>query len=417
MTVLLEAPPAVDREHALLPFERLDAEAFQARYGPRPRATARLLAEVGAAGLTGRGGAGFPTARKLAAVRAGRRPVVVGNGTEGEPASFKDAALIDRNPHLVVDGALVAAELVGARRIVLAVGRGGGAGRALETALEERADAGRIEVVTAPERFVAGEESALVHFLNGGEAKPTATPPRPFERGVDGRPTLVQNVETLANLALVARYGSRWFAAAGTADEPGTVLATVTGAVARGGVLEVPLGSPLRGLFARCGGFTEPARAFLVGGYFGRWVVPDDGLRLSRAGLAAAGGTLGARAVVVLGASSCGVRETARVAGYMAAQSAGQCGPCVFGLGALADRLGTIARAEPGAPEAYSHLDRLARQIAGRGACAHPDGVLGFVASATTVFADEVALHLEGRCSARIDAPVLPTPNVDGRWR
>ena len=206
-----------------------------------------------------------------------------------------------------------------------------------------------------PERFVAGEESALVHWLNGGEAKPTRTPPRPFERGVGGRPTLVQNVETLANLALIARYGAGWYRAAGTAGEPGTVLATVAGAVTRPGVLEAPLGAPLAGLFARCGGLTEPAQAYLVGGYFGRFVPAVDGLCLSTASLAHHGGALGARTVVALGARSCGVAETARVARYLAGQSAEQCGPCVFGLRALADRLETIARGEPGAADAFAY--------------------------------------------------------------
>jgi NADH:ubiquinone oxidoreductase subunit F (NADH-binding) len=401
----------------LLPAERLSLEEFETRYGPRPAAGERLLRSVEESGLAGRGGAGFSTARKLRAVREARGAVVVANGTEGEPASRKDAVLLDRNPHLVIDGALLAAELVGSKRIVVAVGRHGSAASALESALAERRDAGDVNVASVPERFVAGEESALVHWLNGGEAKPTATPPRPFETGVDGRPTLVQNVETLAGLALVARYGPDWFRSTGTADEPGPVLATVAGAVRAPGVVDVPLGTPLEELFARCGGLAEPVSAYLVGGYFGRWVPPDPRLRLSRESLAAVGGTLGTRTVIALGSSSCGVVETARVAAYLAGESARQCGPCLFGLQALAGSLATIARCDPGARDALAGLEGLRRRAAGRGACAHPDGVVGFVASAVRVFDRELAEHLRGRCSARDHRPVLPTPAPKGGWR
>jgi NADH:ubiquinone oxidoreductase subunit F (NADH-binding) len=413
VSALLESPQAraaAPHGARLLPSgEPIHRHEFVRLYGKRPHATEALLGAVEAAGLTGRGGAGFPTATKLRAVRAGGGAVVVGNGTEGEPASAKDAVLMRLNPHLVIDGALTAADLVAARRVILAVARSS-ARKTLERALAERRDGERVAVVSVPERFVTGEESALVNALNGGPAAPTFTPPRPFESGVDGRPTLVLNVETLASLALVARWGPEWFRGAGTHAEPGTVLATVGGAVARAGVVEVPLGLPLEELFARCGGLTEPAQAYLVGGYFGRWVPADPGLRLSAASLAEAGGTLGARAVVALPRSSCGVVETARVAAYMSGQSAGQCGPCVFGLRELAERLVTIARGEPAAVDAYDRLPRLVGQIAGRGACAHPDGVIGFVASATRVFNREFEAHLSGRCTAHGRDPVLPIP-------
>src|SRR5439155_9614739 len=195
------------------------------RYGPLPSFARRpevLLDAVEESGLTGRGGAGFPTALKLQAVAAGRAPVVVANGTEGEPASRKDRVLMARNPHLVVDGVVAAMAAVGGDQGIVAVSnRSRSACAALTAALaERRSDARRIRLVSVPDRFVAGEETALVHFLNGGEAKPTFTPPRPFERGVGGRPTLVQNVETLANLALIARHGADWFRQAGTGDEP-----------------------------------------------------------------------------------------------------------------------------------------------------------------------------------------------------
>ena len=388
---------------------------FLSLYGACPGGGERLLDEIEASGLTGRGGAGFPTSRKLRAVRAGRGAVVLGNASEGEPVSHKDEVLIRLNPHLVIDGALLAGELVRARRVIIAVGREGAAGEQLERALGERRGA-HVEVADVPDRFVAGEESALVNQLQGGNAKPTSGP-RPFEKGIDGRPTLVQNVETLASLALIARRGGEWWRSAGTAAEPGAVLATVSGAVNLPGVLEAELGTTLSALLARCGGLSRPVQAYLVGGYFGRWVPAADDLLLSNASLAAVGGGLGARAIVALPEDACGVRETARVVGYMAAQSAEQCGPCVFGLRALAQRLSAVARCGPDAAEAYVRLSGLHRQIAGRGACAHPDGVLEFAASAARVFAAEFSAHLAGHCTAHGHEPVLPTPAPRGGWR
>ena len=374
------------------------------RYGPLRRLD---LGEVERSGLTGRGGAGFPTAVKLAAVAFRRRPVVVANGTEGEPASSKDAVLMAFNPHLVIDGVAAAMDTVGADEAYVAVARRAvSAARALQSALRERRDdAGRIRLVAVPDRFVAGEESALVNFLNGGDAKPTFTPPRPFERGIGSRPTLVQNVETLANLALIARFGAGWFRTVGTDAEPGTVLATVGGAVRRPGVVEVELGVPIREVVERCGGLAAPAEAVLVGGYFGSWLGRDAlDLPLSRASV-----PLGARALFFLPADACGVAESARVLRYLAGESAGQCGPCVFGLPAVAEAFEATAAGRPDARAALERLPRLSAQIARRGACAHPDGALRFADSALRVFEHEIELHLGGRCSAARREPLLPT--------
>jgi len=206
-----------------------DLAAHRARFGPLPADHGQLIARVEAAGLRGRGGARFPTAVKLAAVARRRRPIVVVNATEGEPASVKDKALLHRAPHLVLDGAAAAGAAVGAREVIVAVERSAVSTlQATEAAVGERRAAGIdrliVRVVGTPSRYVAGEETALIHWLNGGEAKPTLVPPRPFERGVNGRPTLVDNAETLAHLALIARFGPQWYRRAGTADDPGTTL-------------------------------------------------------------------------------------------------------------------------------------------------------------------------------------------------
>ncbi len=392
-------------------------------YGPLPELAGHsrsLLAAIEQSGLRGRGGAGFPTAIKLRAVASRRSPIVVANGTEGEPASAKDKVLLRHNPHLVIDGVLAAMAAVGAREAIIAVSLEARASRtSLEAALNERPAAKSIRVAAVPERFVAGEESALVHWLNGGDAKPTLTPPRPFERGVRGRPTLVQNVETLANIGLIARYGVDWFRETGTGEEPGTVLFTVGGSVRRPGVIEVELGTPLRQLVELAGGLTAQPQAFLVGGYFGTWIAAAGNLDtpLSESGLRPLGAALGARTLVVLPTNACGVLESARVARYLAGESAGQCGPCVFGLPAVADAMEAIAAGGTGAAAALDRLPRLQAQIARRGACAHPDGALRFVDSALTVFADEISRHLTGRCTAPHADPVLPTKSRSSNWR
>jgi NADH:ubiquinone oxidoreductase subunit F (NADH-binding) len=374
---------------------------------PRGRKARRELIEaVAASGLTGRGGAGFPTAIKLRAVADSRvRTVVVANGVEGEPPSAKDRFLVAQNPHLVLDGAVAAAAAVGARDVVIALAEGAEHARTrMAAAIEARRSSAqvRFQLVTAPDRFVAGEESALVQLLNGGPAKPTFVPPRPFERGVDGRPTLVQNVETLANIGLIARFGPAWFRELGTGAEPGTVLVTVSGAVRDPGVYEVELGTPLRQIIQLCGDAPSSVAAVLVGGYFGSWLGARElDSPLSEAGLRPAGARPGARALVVLGADSCPVVETARALRYLADESAGQCGPCTFGLPAMADAALSLARRQA-QPRIVERLRTLAGLVDGRGACAHPDGAANLLRSALKRFPAEIDLHLQGRCSAAV---------------
>ena len=410
---------ALPRLFAGLPRDgsQLGLDAHLALHGPLPSA-AGLIELLAASGLTGRGGAGFPAARKLAAVRSSRRrPVVVANGAEGEPVSFKDKALLRRAPHLVIDGAALAAATIGAREAFVTLDRG--AREELESmayALEERRarrmDKGlAMKLVPVPAGFVTGEETALVSVLNGGAPKPTFTPPRPFERGVRGAPTLVQNVETLAHVALIARFGPDWFRAAGTADEPGSALFTVSGAVHRPGVYEAALGTPLPALLAQAGGVRGDASALLVGGYFGSWVDARhvEHVSMLSSDLAGVGASLGAGAVVVLPGAACGLDQAARVARYLAGQSAGQCGPCVHGLGALA---GALEGLVTGGADTRGRTVRWLEQIRGRGACRHPDGAVSFVRSALEVFADEVELHLNGRCSGR-RGEFLPTGRIE----
>ncbi len=374
-------------------------------HGPLPRMAAHeLIDAVERSGLRGRGGADFPTARKLRAV-AGRRgsATLVVNGSETEPASNKDRLLLSRLPHLVLDGAVLAARAVGAKEAIVKVGESATAQlRALEGAISARdGDGVNFQLAAGPEGYVMGEESAVIHYLNGGAAIPTLVPPRPFERGYRGRPTLIQNPETLSQIALVARYGEHWYRELGTEADPGSALVTISGAVEAPGVYELAFGTPMTDLLAAAGGSTEPLQALLVGGYFGTWVESSRAfrLRLAREDLRSVGCSLGSGVLIALGESSCGLHESARVIDYLARQSAGQCGPCVYGLRAIADSVGALA-------DGVAHereRDRVLRwtsEVVGRGACHHPNGAARFVESALDVFGDEIDWHRSSRCVA-----------------
>ena len=386
--------------------------AHLAQHGPLPyRGASHVLIDVvEAAGVTGRGGAAFPTARKMRAVAAGRSPIVVANGSEGEPAAWKDKTLLAHAPHLVLDGLQLAAEAVGSREAYLYLHRDATLVRSIDAVLAERRARGidrvDITVITAPLRFLAGEESALVSRVEGGAALPRSTPPRVFESGVRGRPTLVQNVETLAHVALVARHGADWYRALGTADEPGSMLVTVHRADRGARVMEAARGTALLDVV----GPLDDARAVLVGGYHGAWIRPEvaAGLRLLDVDLRPHGAALGAGVLAVLPSDRCGVRETARVATYLALESAGQCGPCLNGLPRIAAALERLAEPAPAAG-VLADVQRWCGLVEGRGACHHPDGTTRFVRSALAVFADEFTFHASGRCSGRDGRAFLPT--------
>ena len=382
--------------------------------GRRGSETSRsLIDEIARAGLRGRGGAAFPTATKLSAVAAAPgRAVVLANGCEGEPLSHKDSLLLERLPHLVLDGAIAAARAVGADEIVLATAEGALRGPLhLDLALRERADLGgrglKVRLETVPEGYVSGQESAVVSRLNGGPAKPMAAP-RVFERGLGRRPTLVSNVETLAHIALIARHGADWFRSLGTDARPGSTLVTVGGAVARPGVFEIAYGTPVASVMAAAGGVSEPLRAFLLGGYAGSWVGAEHGYRMELSGVDS--GALGAGIFFALGESACPVAEVVHVAGWMAAQSAGQCGPCVNGLNSIAAALEQVRSGRDG-EVALRRVIHWSSLLERRGACRHPDGVARFIASALGVFAADFDRHaLHGACDACPAHRVLPAP-------
>jgi NADH:ubiquinone oxidoreductase subunit F (NADH-binding) len=380
-----------------------------------------LLGELEASGLTGRGGANFPTARKVVFVKEqrGHKKIVVVNAMEGEPASHKEVALLRSNPHLVLDGAQYLATMIGADTIVVCVSRDNTEViNDLSRAIAERASRKQrealIELRTPPGRYVAGEESALAHWLNDNESLPQYRAKRPTVLTVGRAPILVDNAETCANVALIGRYGAHWFRGLGPAHSPGSTLVSLSGAVARPTVLEVALGTPLRSLLP-AGADTDP-QALLLGGFGGTWL---DAAHLDSSydneSLHRYGASVGAGVVVVLPRSGCGIVETQRIVQWMANESARQCGPCAFGLPALAEDLVQIARGSAEAPQAFERLIQRGDVIEGRGACHHPDLVVRLVRSAMKVFAVDVSRHLGGDAcqAARANRHFVRVPSLE----
>jgi NADH:ubiquinone oxidoreductase subunit F (NADH-binding) len=364
------------------------------QFGPLPNVPgAELISMLNAAGLRGRGGAGFPAGRKMASVPAKANPVVVANGAEGEPLSRKDAVLLIRAPHLVLDGLELAAAAVGAGKVYLYVPAH--VTTAATSALQERRTGTRPAptVVEAPDAFVAGEESALTRRIEGGPALPRDRTVVTAVSGVGGRPTLVNNVETLAHIALVARFGPDWFRAVGDPTDPGSMLITLSGAMAEHGVIEMPTGATVAEIIERSGP-TDPTtvRAVLVGGYHGRWISASDfsATRVSGVGI-----------IHALASDECGLERTAAIVDYLAAQSAGQCGPCRIGLPRLTQLLYELVRRRVDNTRLWE-VQRVVDLVDGRGACRHPDGTARLVRSALTTFADDIDRHRHRRCEAEI---------------
>ncbi len=382
----------------------------RARLGPLPRADAALIPMLEAAGIEGRGGAGFSMGKKWRSIaeRADGHAVVLANGAEGKPTSRKDGVLMAIRPHLVLDGAELAADAVGAEEIVIYVGTDHRAAiSALGQAIEERRSTFRVpvELIEAPHGYVAGEASAAVHYVNDRDARPTGSP-RPYEAGVRGQPTLVQNVESLAYAALVARYGDAWYRTAGRASTPGTALVTVSGSTDTQRVVEIEYGTTVREVLDRVGGVARAGQAVLLGDSFGAWAdisgawdLPLDPAVMRQEGMA-----FGAGVVSVVPVGTCGVVQAAGIMAFMAGESAAQCGPCVFGLRSLADATARVA-AGRAQSEDLERISRWGGQLAGRGACRHPDGAAAFLGSALRVFGDEFARHAAGRaCSMSAQA-------------
>ncbi len=378
----------------------------------------RFLDELERSGLRGQGGAWFPLATKWRSLRPTRLkgPVVVANGAEGEPASGKDRLLVHQLPHLVLDGAAVAARTLGASQVFVHVHAS--AVDTMQRAIDERREHGvdpvGVDVVVAPDRYLAGQESAVVSTIAGQKpATPYFTKIRTVrDQGVGGRPTLVQNVESLAHVALIARFGAQWFRSIGTPDSPGTSLFTVTGRWGEPRIVEVPLGVPMGHFLGLGVGDAQEVQGVLLGGYGGGWLPTAQALAMPMTEEEARrhGSSLGAGVLALLPADVCPLAEVSRVARYMDGQKAGQCGPCINGLDGVARGLELLAYQPRSLRGGLSPILTVCDLMEGRGACGHPDGVARFVRTALSVFEGHARLHLQrGPCHGA-GAPFLPVP-------
>jgi NADH:ubiquinone oxidoreductase subunit F (NADH-binding) len=411
------------RGAGVLPERPLDLAAHDAYYGALPSPDRLPLGEltgvIGQAGVRGRGGAGFPLYRKILAVSGVARarriaPVVIANGCEGEPASYKDKHLLWFAPHLVLDGLVLLGRELRATRAVLVIeeGRADLVRRVRSAAAERdvRRDGVRIELVEVPGRFIAGESAALVSRLGGGSGLPSYREQPVRERGLGEAPTLVQNVETVAQVALIARYGADWFRGYGTAAEPGPQLFTVYAGRNSPRIVHSAAGAPLWPLISDA----EPVDAVLIGGYHGSWISAPLARRvhLTEAEL---GVPLGAGLIAALPAERCGLAETAHLMRYLALESAGQCGPCLNGLPRIAAALEQLADPREAQRDRglVENVMRWCGMVEGRGLCHHPDGSARLVRSALTVFRTEIAAHGVGVCTGGDLRPLLPAPTRD----
>lgn len=368
--------------------------------------TDALLREVEASGLLGRGGAAFPLAVKLRTVRDNGRliaatggTVVVANGEEGEPASVKDRWLLRHRPHLVLDGLRLAAAVVAADRAYVYVSDPEAA-CSVDAALGELGSDVHgvdIEVVTVQPGYVAGEETAAVRMINEGLAKPTDKPPRPFEAGVHDRPTLVSNVETLANVPFLQRHGASAFRAVGTSLSPGTFLATITGGGKPPVLYELPHGLAFPELLALHGVSLDQLRGALMGGYFAgllnRTVLETT---LDHETMRRLGSGLGCGAISLI-TDDCPVAVAGAVLAYFDRENAGQCGSCFNGTAAMAAAAGAL-RDGAATTEDVDRLRRWSVLLRGRGACATLDAATNVAATLLDQFPGDVGAHLDGTC-------------------
>ncbi len=369
------------------------------------------IEEVAKSGLRGRGGAGFPTAEKWRSIRStgtGTRFAVC-NAAEGEPATFKDRFLLRTNPYQVLEGLAIAAVAIGAERAYVGVKEAFGAEvEALARALEEmrRADAlGGIpvQVVLGPDHYLFGEETGLEGVIEGGLPMPRMA--RPFMLGLfaappDENPTLVNNVETLANVAHVLAEGPDWLRSTGTDGSPGTMIFTVCGDVHREGVFELPLGTPLRYLVEELAGGPPEGRSLkaIFPGASNTVLTPGElDAPMDFDSLRELGSGLGAGGFAVFDDSACMVKAAYLYSRFLYVESCGQCPACKFGTGEVTR---SLERFESGGGPDHDVEAVLmhARASTDGQKCALPTGESLLMQSVVQVFADEFDRHIGGSC-------------------
>ena len=397
--------------------ERLPS--FLARCGAPPTpGPGEALDALRLSGLQGRGGGGFPLWRKVqAALDAPGRPMLVVNCNESEPASRKDWTVCTLRPHLMLEGAVHLAKVIGVDEVFVHLHRGatepaGSLRCAVHERTEVMTDDPAWHLSSGPQGYVSGEASAVVRYLHEGVALPVFSSIPMARRGPSGRPTVVCNAETVAHVAAIMRVGAEAWRSAGSDSCPGPQLVTLAGAVPQpGSVVEVS-GNVTIGEILWDTGVNDPPAAVLVGGYAGTWIRGNVAWHtpMEPKALACLGASRGCGLLGVLPHGRCGLMETARVTKFMAGETAGQCGPCVHGLPALADCMILLATGA-GDRQTMRRLRRIGKALLGSGACAHPDGVVHMVQSALDVFDYDVVRHRVGSpCRSSEHPPLFPIP-------
>jgi NADH-quinone oxidoreductase subunit F len=370
-----------------------------------------VIDQVEASGLTGRGGADFPTGMKWRTVaRSPGVGYVVVNGKESEPGAFKDRELMEQLPHRVLEGALIAAHAVGADEVVFFI-RGAYrlAYRRIAEAVAQAEQAGLIgELVKAhvhlhrsPEAYICGEETALIEALEGRRPMPRGKPPYPAVQGFQGRPTLVNNVETLANVPAIIARGPEWYRGLGTPEAPGTRVFSVSGHVARPGTYECELGVPLSGLLQLAGGVRpgHTLKGVIPGGTSTPILLPRHvNVPLAPKSLKEAGSLLGTASVIVYDETVCMVDVAANLSQFYRDESCGKCTPCRDGTEMLLQLLTRIEAGE-GQPDDLELLNRICEYVPAGSICGL--GVAAVVPAVAMLrhFRAEVEEHFRlGRC-------------------
>jgi NADH:ubiquinone oxidoreductase subunit F (NADH-binding) len=364
---------------------------------------------VEAVGLAGKGGAGFPTHRKLRLMRAqpGTRKILVLNGAEHEPGSLKDRHLLENHPHLVLEGGLILAHTVGASEVIVAINQAApGARQAFAGAVDAAVAAGvdfagiEVRIAEVPDHYIVGEETALLEVIEGRAALPRSRPPYPIEQGIQGAPTLVQNVETAAHLPFIVSHGVVPTRESGGAGG-GVTLCTLGEEFANPGVYEVPLGMPLREILDGLGGGLRDGSAIKAvqpGG-------PSSGFLASSAlevgfdsvSLRQQGSALGCAAIRAYSADTCMVEEIARIMHFFAQESCGQCPRCRMETGMLDTILRKVVTGS-GSWQLLAQVDKLIELAKGQGKCTLIDMPVAPLKTGLALFRDEFQAHIEGTC-------------------
>ncbi|CAN5762065.1 NADH-quinone oxidoreductase subunit NuoF [soil metagenome] len=393
--------------------------------GGRPFAQAqrdggeKVIDEIKASGLRGRGGAGFPTGEKWATVRDHPCPTkyVVCNAAEGEPGTFKDRWLLRLNPYQVLEGVAIGAVAVGAERAFVAIKAVYEKEISLvQHALEEMREAEMlasvpVEIVIGPDDYLFGEEKAMLEVIEGNDALPRIFPP--YQIGVfagsgSANPTVVNNVETFANVPAILRAGAAWFRSFGTDESPGTMVFTVVGDVRAPGMYELPLGIPFRDLIYDVAGGPNEGReikAVFPGAAHGiltpdRFDTPADFDSLKKVGSG-----LGSAGFVVYDDSTCIVEALLVFARFLHTESCGQCSPCKTGTAEFSEILERIERGDA-RDDDLGALAARCRSVTGGQLCYLPTGASLLVKSALDYFGDELRAHLGVKCTRRRQLPI-----------